>query len=188
MEKIASYFRFDITQTVQVLLYKMRMGNGKRWSVEKTAGGLILHQIYEEGAEKEDNQTKVELKGKHTMIITTVSGFVYTIVDKEPDGAEVSFHGPLNALLMQSLMPRMTYVPGTLIGMNNLMDDYVSIGEYMRLRQERHKGNGEENPQDRFGWRINMRFNNELVPWFPAYNGNKNVPKDKVRKGKFTRR
>lgn len=186
MEKIESYFHFEITQTIQVLLYKIKMGDGKRWRIEKSDEGMILHQIYPEGVEKQDNQTKVALKGRHTMIITTVSGFVYTIMDKERDGAEVSFHGPLNALLAQSLMPRMTYVPKTLVGMNNLMDDYVPIGEYMRLRKERH--NGQENPQDRFGWRLNMRFDNELVPWLPAFNGNKNVHNQKEKRGKFSRR
>lgn len=165
MEKIASYFCFEIKQTVSVLLYKMRMGDGKRWTVENVDGGLILHQIYPEGAEKQDNQTKVEVKGKHTMVITTVRGFVYTIVDKQPDGAEVSFHGPLNALLMQSLLPRMTYVPETLVGMNNLMDDYVPIAEYMRLRKERHGEN--INPRDKWS-QLNRVFYNE-IPGLPTF-------------------
>lgn len=165
MDKIESYFKFEITQTVAVLLYKIRMGDGKRWWLEKIDGGYVLHQLYPEGKEKQDNQSKVELKGEHTMVITTVRGFVYTIVDKEPDGAEVSYHGPLNALLMQSLLPRMTYVPETLVGMNNLMDDYVSIAEYMRLRKERHGEN--INPRDKWS-QLNRVFYNE-IPGLPTF-------------------
>ena len=184
MEKIESYFRFEITQTTRVLLYKMRMGDGKRWQVEgkEQDGVLFLHQL-----EKPENMTKVVISS-NVLRITTVRGFEYVIFNKEKDGAEVSFHGPLNALMMQSLMPKMTYVPKTLVGMNSLMDDYVPIGEYMRLRSERHNNTGEVNPQDRFGWKLNYKFNNELVPWFPRFNGNKKVPSEKTRKGKFSRR
>ncbi len=165
MDKIESYFKFEITQTVAVLFYKVRMGDGKRWWLEKIDGGYVLHQLYPEGKEKQDNQSKVELRGEHTMVITTVRGFVYTIVDKEPDGAEVSYHGPLNSILMQSLMPRMTYVPKTLVGMNNLMDDYVPIDEFMALRAERH-GN-EPNPRDAKS-QVNRVFYNE-IPGLPKF-------------------
>ena len=103
------------------------------------------------------------------------------IEDKEGGGAEVSFQGPVNALLAQALMPRMTYVPGTLRAMSEDMPDYASIAEFMEIRAERNAGC--PNPQDRHGWRVNMKFNNELVPWLPPFNGDRREnPKNSAAK------
>ena len=118
---------------------------------------------------------------------TTVRGYVYLVEDKKGDGANVTFHGPVNALLTQSLMPRMTYIRKTLVGMCSDMSDYVSIAEFMAKREERH--NGEPNPQDKHGWRVNMKFDNELVPWLPAFEGEmRSKRQKKQRTGRFARK
>lgn len=183
MEKIRSFFKFEITQTTKVLLYKIKMGDGKRWSVEgsEAEGRLVLHE-----PERPENSIEIGVN-PGVLRIRTVHGYEYTVIDKEGDGADVSFHGPVNALLTQSLLPRMTYVPETLFGMSSDMEDFVPIGEFMELREKRH--DGQVNPQDRFGWRVNMKFDNELVPWLPPF---KAVMRDKQaakrKSGKFARR
>lgn len=183
METIRSFFKFQITQTTKVLLYKIKMGDGKRWSVEgsEVEGRLVLHEI-----DRPENSIEVKTN-TGVLQIKTVHGYEYVIADKEGDGAEVSFHGPVNALLTQSLLPRMTYVPETLSGMSSDMDDFVPIDEFMELREKRHAGR--VNPQDKFGWRVNMKFDNELVPWLPPFKAamrDKQVAKRKS--GKFSRR
>lgn len=183
MKKVESFFKFEITQTTKVLLYKMLKGDGRRWDVEYDANGkpMFLREI-----DKPENFVTVKVL-TDALHFTTVHGYVYLVEDKKSDGAIVSFNGPVNALLTQSLMPRMTYVRETLVGMSSDMCDYVPIAEFMAKREERH--NGEVNPQDKHGWRVNMKFDNELVPWFPAFNGEmRSKPKKKQRVGKFSRR
>ncbi len=182
MKKTKSFFKFDITQTTSVLLYKIEQGDGRRWILGsgESDNVLFLHEI----KRPKENFVHIEI-GTGFLKFTTVHGFTYVVEDKEGDGAEVRFHGPVNALLTQSLLPRMTYVPETLVGMSGDMEDFVPIGEFMELREKRH--NGEVNPQDKFGWRVNMKFNNELVPWLPPFNGAmREKPKKKV--GKFSRK
>ncbi len=183
-----SFFRFEITQTTKVLMYKIRMGDGKRWNIDgdEECGHITL---MEPG--RSVNNTLVLLGQGYMRIITACSGYEYLIQDKEDgDGAEVTFSGPVNALLAQSLMPRMRYVPGTLRGMSEYMPDYAPIGEFMRIREKRRAG--DPNPQDAHGWRVNMKFNNELVPYFPPFEGEmRENPKKRRRRertGKFARR
>lgn len=183
MEKIESFFKFQITQTTNVLLYKIKMGDGRRWGVEGSAeeGRLILRQL-----DRSENNIEIKVD-PGVLMITTVHGYEYTVTDREGDGADVSFHGPVNALLTQSLLPRMTYVPETLFGMSSDMDDFVPIDEFMELREKRH--DGQVNPQDRFGWRVNMKFDNELVPWLPPFKAvMRDKQADKRKSGKFARR
>ena len=100
-----SFFRFEITQTTKVLMYKIRMGDGKRWNIDgdEECGHITL---MEPG--RSVNNTLVLLGQGYMRIITACSGYEYLIQDKEDgDGAEVTFSGPVNALLAQSLMPRM---------------------------------------------------------------------------------
>lgn len=179
--KSKSYFQFEITQTTQVLLYKIKMGDSRRWIMEENSdeGIIFLYDL-----DRRDNVTKIRVL-PDVLHITSVRGFVYIIQNKKGDGATVSFHGPVNALLTQSLLPRMTYVPGTLMGMSADMEDFVPIAEYMELREKRH--NGEVNPQDKHGWRVNMQFNNELSPWLPPFHAlMRAIPKKKS--GKFARK
>lgn len=178
-EKVKSFFKFEITQTVQVVLYKIARGGGKRWNVvKKDEKHLILQDI-----QNPENQTLVDVYSD-IVKITTAHGYVYTIVNKDGDGAEVDFQGPVNALLTQSLMPRLTYVPYTLRAMSSDMTGFVGIDEFMARRSERY-GN-KPNPQDVHGWRVNMKFHNELVPWLPAF---KSQMREKTprRSGKFVR-
>ena len=183
-----TYFKFEIKQTVDVLLYKIKNGNGKKWNVEDDAkaGMLILRETG-----NPDNRTEIILRDG-TMQITTVHNHHYTIFNKKGDGAIVGFHGPVNALLMQSLLPRMTYVPGTLLATNDSFDGYVPIAEFMEARAKKH--GDKVNPQDKFGWRINQAFNNELAPWLPSYRGydrQEHIGSKKSRKnaaGKFSRK
>lgn len=183
MEKMQCFFKFQITQTTKVLLYKMLMGDGKRWTVEYDANGhpAFLHEI-----KRPENFVTIKII-PHALHFTTVHGYVYLVEDKNGDGADVSFHGPVNALLTQSLMPRMTYVQETLVGMSSDMDDFVPIAEFMARREKRHAG--KVNPQDKHGWRVNMKFNNELVPWLPPFDGEmRSKPRKKQRVGKFSRK
>lgn len=183
MEKTRSFFKFEITQTTKVLLYKISKGNGKRWIVEYDANRqpAFLKEI-----DHPENVAAIKIL-PGALHFTTVRGYVYLVEDKKIDGACVTFCGPVNALLTQSLMPRMTYVQNTLVGMSSDMDDFVPIAEFMEKREERHKG--EVNPQDKYGWRVNMKFNNELVPWLPPFTGEmRSKPKKKERVGKFARK
>ncbi|MCM1324606.1 MAG: hypothetical protein NC218_10830 [Acetobacter sp.] len=181
METIQSFFKFEITQTTKVLLYKIKTGDGKRWNLNDDAGANIL-SLEEIG--RPENAVTVRIS-PNVLHFTTVHGYVYVVEDKKGDGASVTFNGPVNALLTQSLMPRMTYVPETLVGMCSDMDDYAPIDVFMEKREARH--NGRVNPQDKYGWRVNMKFNNELVPWLPPFNG---AFRDKPKKksGKFARK
>ncbi len=183
-EKTAtSFFYFNITQTTKVLLYKMKNLDGKRWRIEgkEEDGQFTLVDLHHE-----ENKTSVYIESDGLKFIT-VNGYKYEVKDKVPDGAVVTFFGPVNALLTQSLMPRMTYVPNTLQGMYVDMDEFVPISEYMTIREERHAGN--PNPQDKHGWRVNMKFNNELVPFLPPYYGEMRAKKDEQKKvGKFARK
>ena len=179
MNKIKSFFRFEITQTVADLARKIKELDGRDWDL---VGNLVpgatvtLRQRNKEKYRAETNprpdcDTTVQLLGDENMIIKTVSGFEYVIVNKAKcKGAEVSFSGPVNALGLQTQMPRFTYVAGTLMGMDSTMDKYVPITEYMAHRAERHGNN--PNPRDEHGWKVNRVFNNELAPWFPAFHGN----------------
>lgn len=177
-----SYFKFEITQTTKVLLYKMKMGHEHRWLVEGSTedAEFKLREI------RHPENSIIITSCPNLLTITTVNGFEYKISDKEGDGAKVFFHGPVNALLTQSLMPRMTYVPETLIGKTDEMEDFVSIQEFMELREQRHGENS--NPQDEHGWRVNMKFNNELFPWLPKFKGQMRDKSQKRKKsGKFNR-
>lgn len=177
-----STFRFEITQTRAVMLYKIIQGDGKRWTIEGDPSGTAfsLHDL-----KKPENFITVKsMPGK--IIFETTNGFVYEITDKKGDGANVCFHGPVNALLTQGLLPRMSYVPETLIGKTDEMDEFVDIQEFMKLREERHQRLGTENPQDKHGWRVNANLNNELYPWLPPSNNLRT--KQPKKKGKNKRK
>ena len=193
-----SFFRFEITQTTKVLMYKIRMGDGKRWNIDgdEECGHITL---MEPG--RSVNNTLVLLGRGYMRIITACSGYEYLIQDKEDgDGAEVTFSGPVNALLAQSLMPRMRYVPGTLRGMSEDMPDYAPI--VVTSNEACDASVATSILQDWFldkplfamphGWRVNMKFNNELVPYFPPFEGEmRENPKKRRRRertGKFARR
>ena len=174
------YFKFEITQTTSVLLYKIEQGVNKRWRIE----GDLKDNEFRLWA-LDDFQKFIDVQvGDGVLVFETVNGYLYEVVDGEKDGAKVTFEGPVNALLAQSLMPRMTYVHETRVGKYEDMDEYVEIQEFMKIREERH--NGEPNPQDKYGWRINMKFDNELCPWLPKFWGMRSEKPQKKSK-KFKR-
>lgn len=176
-----SFFKFQITQTTNVLLYKIEQGVNKRWGVEGSLNDSEFKLFDLEDPEKFVN---VQSSSNGVLFFETVSGYLYEVVDGETEGAVVTFAGPVNALLAQSLMPRMTYFSGTLKAKYDDMEDYVGIQEFMSIREERH--NGKPNPQDRYGWRVNMKFDNEFRPWLPKFWGMKSKKPQKKSK-KFKR-
>ncbi|MBE6452887.1 MAG: hypothetical protein E7012_05320 [Alphaproteobacteria bacterium] len=178
-----SFFKFEITQTTKVLLYKIKNGHDRRWIIEGDVESSFF-SICELGNKQNKAQFRVS---ENKIVIITAHGYEYQIVDKPKDGAKVLFHGPVNALLTQSLIPRMTYVPTTLVGKTNEMEDFVCIEEFMILREERHGDN--VNPQDQHGWKVNMKFCNELYPWLPMFRESFRMTKKQRRQsGKFKRR
>lgn len=178
-EKVKSFFKFEITQTTKVILYKIEKGDGRHWNVvNKDDRHLVLQDM-----KKPENQTLVDVYSG-IVKITTAHGYVYTIVNKDGNRAEVDFHGPVNALLTQSLMPRLTYVPQTLRAMSSDMTGFVGIDEFMARRKDRH--GDKPNPQDVHGWRVNMKFCNELAPWLPPFRSEMRE-KTHRQSGKFPR-
>lgn len=168
-------------------MYKMKQNDGKRWTVQgdEADGRIVLRDVDDPDYTAE---TVIRIDDNGTLHIETCHGFEYTVTNKEGDGAVVEFAGPVNALLMQSLLPRMTYVHGTLVGKTDTMGDFVPIGEFMEQREQRHEETGSVNPRDKKGWRINMRFNNELAPWLPSFEGPGSKKKAHRVSGKFHRR
>ena len=73
-----SFFRFEITQTTKVLMYKIRMGDGKRWNIDgdEECGHITL---MEPG--RSVNNTLVLLGQGYMRIITACSGYEYLIQD-----------------------------------------------------------------------------------------------------------
>jgi len=165
-----SSFKFQISQTVKVLLYKIKMGHGKRWTLsgDPDQAEGILYLFHDDDPR---NITTIEFHPGEMEILTACSKHKYVIKDLPDSKALVTFYGPVNGLLAQSLMPRMTYLPETLVARSEDMPDgqYVPIGEYMKRRQQRNAGN--PNPQDAKGYRVNARFNNELAPYLPEAHG-----------------
>lgn len=157
-----SFFKYEIAQTVQVLLYKMKMG--KKWIFEEGDDYSILRDINDP-----KKVTYVVLSSENSMSIVTAGYFKYTITNLPKDGAEVIFEGPVNALEAQGLKPRVSYIPNTLMAKTENMEDWGTIEDFMAERAERNAGN--PNPQDKNGWRVNMKFYNELVPFLPPYHG-----------------
>lgn len=183
---MTSTFKFRVKQTKEVMLYKIGVNSGKKWLVE---GNVSDKEFYLCEVNMPENKVKV-FSDEVSLKIQTANGYEYTITNKGKDGAEVVFAGPVNALLNQALVPRMTYVEGTLVGKSDDMSDFAPIGEFMKLRAERY--GDKPNPQDRHGWRVNMNFNNELYPYLPEYRGNKTKVKEvkekQVRDNKRRRR
>lgn len=161
-----SSFKFQITQTTKVLLYKIEQGNGKRWnlSYDNKKGEIYLQDVKATDLEV---VTTISLQDNAMRIVCSRSNYEYIITDKAGDGANVVFTGPINALLMQSLMPRMNYVPKTLVGKTEEMEEYLPILEYMKDRAKHNSDAEKLNPQDKHGYRVNSRFYNELVPYLP---------------------
>lgn len=123
---------------------------------------------------------QIDARQEALKVFTAWSNFIYYIYNLPEGGAEVFFFGPLNAILNQNLLPKMTYVPKTikvdkeqvkglkrnLLGLPEEkwisldVSAFISIDEYSKFRNEENKK--KTNPQDKYGARINSRFNNEI--------------------------
>lgn len=159
-----SIFKFQITQSIEVLLYKIEQADGKRWKLRDVKKGeyYLLEEV-----DNPESMTAILIdKGVMTIAFANTD-YNYLITNLSKDGAEVMFFGPVNALLSQALMPRLHYVEKTLLGKSEEMEDFVPIAEFMEDRAK-HNASREPNPQDRHGYRVNSRFYNELVPYLPS--------------------
>ena len=153
-----SSFKYQITQSVQLLPYKIKVNNGKKWTIEEGDSYILLKHIKDP-----TKVTCVVLSSENVLEIVISGGFRYIITNLPKDGAEVIFYGPVNALEAQALKPKVTYVPNTIVAKTEDMEDWVDIDEFMEDRAMRNADN--QNPQDKNGWRVNMKFNNEFVPY-----------------------
>lgn len=174
--------KYDITQTTAVMLYKIKTNTGKKWiisgDVESSNFKLVAIN---------DNEKFIEVNvSKGKMVLTTVRGYRYEISDKPKDGATVIFEGPINALLVQALLPKMTYVPQTLTAMADGETEWSDIETFGEIRKKRNPD--KENPQDKHGYKVNAKVNNE-IPFFPRSRAIKEVEikEKKEKKGKFRR-
>lgn len=201
-EDAHSIFRFEIKETSADLLKQMKELPRKHYpqkrridqdgnvSVPKTRSvSPWEYRETEAGIHLQDpdfySYATVTKTDEGIEISTALSGFKYQIKDnKDKPGASVEFDGPLNGLLQQNLLPRMTYVPKTLeakfVDAKTQEDitPYMDINIYGELRKEKNRkraakegvvirGEADEkfsgNEQDYFGYNINMMFNNELT-------------------------
>lgn len=175
-------FKFDITQTSKVMLYKVKVNAGKKWNIS----GNVEDKNFRLVAIK-DNEKYIEVViNDGGMTLTTVRGYHYKICDKPKDGATVVFEGPINALLVQALLPKMTYVPQTLTAMADGETEWSDIETFGEIRKKRNPD--KENPQDRHGYKVNAKVNNE-IPFFPPSRAIKVAEPEakKEKRGKFKR-
>ena len=93
------------------------------------------------------------------VITTSKNDFRYTIFKGEKGKTTVEFEGPVNALWQQYLLPKINYAKGSLQGKYEEDDTYLSIDAYMQRRNETI---GDNNQQDKLGWKINDIFKNDI--------------------------
>lgn len=140
-----------------------------RWKYKETENGIKLED------RDFDSVADVKKTDNGIDILTAWSGFEYKIRDnQDKPGAVVEFNGPINGLLRQNLLPKMTYVPGTLEAKfidaqsGEDLTSYMGINQYGEIRKEKNKRNSRSdeedfgNSQDYFGYNVNRAFNNEL--------------------------
>lgn len=176
-----SIFQFRISQSIDELLENMEKRDGKDWKLifREPCSLQLMDPDYNSFANIwlgrnicKVNKSGEILFGKIMIIKTAWSGFEYDIrTYPDEQGSEVRFYGPLNGLLTQLLLPRMSYVPHTLMGKYENMAEFVSIDKYCQIREERHAG--QINKQDSYGGWVNLAFNNE-IPSLPAWVDKKN--------------
>lgn len=178
-ENAHSAFHFEIKETTTELIKQMKSKKKKRqWKYREDEDGFKMH------LDDLDFYCSADISkiDGGLSIITALSDYKYVIKDMIDGGADVTFYGPLNGLLTQNLLPKMTYVPHTLEGKfidkENGQDltEYMHINEYVEIRRLKNSNiknnyDGVEligNPQDCYGVSINARFNNE-IPVFSKY-------------------
>ncbi len=134
----------------------------------------------------------VEYSENEMKITTATAKYTYNIKpNKGRKGCSVEFKGPLNGLMNQVLLPKMTYVHHTLEGKfvdrnGKDLTKFMPIAEYCELRDEKNKQPNEYgktgNLQDYYGYQVNMKFNNE-IPSFSTYTRSSVMQRYKLEKG-----
>lgn len=187
-----SVFRFEIKENVPDLIRSMKKVKNRPqkrmidengnvsfseatslnpWEVVYPEKGNKTHYLLSDPNVNSDADV-TEKKDGSLEIITAWGGYQYIIQPNEKGGSSVEFHGPLNGLLRQNLLPDMTYVPHTLEAKFVSSDDkhdlteFMSIEYYCALREA--KNNGKQNEQDTMGYHVNRAFNNE-IPALPYH-------------------
>ncbi len=166
-----SVFQFDIEENIADLKKDMESRNGADFKIAKTSP--YNYEIIDPAFEYNGGGTAyLHIEKNSMMVETALSGFKYSINENPKGGSSVTFEGPANALLNQNLLPKMTYVPKTLKAKftdnetGKDLTDYLDIHSYGILRAEKNKKAnawGEKgNNQDKYGYNINAKFNNEI--------------------------
>ena len=166
-----SVFQFDIEENIADLKKDMESRNGTDFKIAKTSSHN--YEIIDPALEYNSGGTAYLHIEKNSMTVeTALSGYKYSINEYPEGGSFVTFEGPVNALLNQNLLPKMSYVPQTLKAKftdnetGKDLTDYLDIHSYGILRAEKNKKAnawGEKgNNQDKYGYNINAKFNNEI--------------------------
>lgn len=163
-----SVFHFSIEETVEELRDRIKNPacdefGEKAWEVRDYDGRYYFSDDFSNCRARAylDDSPQGRL-----IIISAMSCFKYEVTNLPQGGAEVFFDGPLNALLRQNLLPKMTYISHTLEAKYDDMEDFLSIEEYCFLRKE--KAEGKANDQDVYGFWVNKNFYNE-IPCLPVW-------------------
>lgn len=179
-----SVFKFEVKENVKDIIHNIKEGaqqktysyighdgsyneySEKRWDLKRTEDGDMY--LIDPNWNNSYATVKSTLKGIE--IETATGHYTYSITQNENQGCTVEFNGPVNGLLNQNLLPKMTYVPKTLEGKfvsKNGADltPYNSIDTYGLLRDIKNGKQG--NIQDDYGFNINRNFNNE-IPFLPS--------------------
>ena len=208
-----SVFSFKIEESSQDLLkemkelpkkrkpdYEMTDINGEthiqrgdykvRWEYSERNDKIYLTDRYVSSGSNVAVVTKTD---EGLEIETAWGGYKYTISDNKKGGANVEFHGPVNALLKQDLLPPMTYVPHTLKGKfvdshnGSDLTPYMDISTYGVIRKAKNTQvdnvsyEQETNPQDVYGSAVNKMFNNE-IDFLPQFKDAQVLKNEKAQK------
>lgn len=190
-----SVFRFEIKETSADLLKEMKelpkkhlpdvRKIDKNGEVKFYKGSSKADWEYQEVDDKHIqlndpdfwSHAEVEIVDGGLDITTAFSNYNYKIKDKRNGkGAEVEFHGPVNGLLRQNLLPSMTYVPHTLQGKfvdaesKESLTDYMDMHTFGIIRAAKNKKiiegsydySENRNTQDVYASEVNRQFNNEI--------------------------
>lgn len=181
-----SKFKFEIKENVSDLLHQIEVDSRKNIKVGYDEEPKLGYRAMAHTNDKKETvsyslynpvdtwnftaEVKKTDAGLH--IVTASSGFVYEITQKENNkGCTVEFDGPINGLMTQELLPKMTYISGTLEGKFVDADTHKDLTGYMDIVDYCDMRIGKDtvrNPQDKYGMLVNKAFNNE-IPIFPGY-------------------
>lgn len=196
-----SKFYFEIEESIEDLIRDMKERPKKHYPQERVINEETGEVRFWDGGSKapwkfieiEDGKYELEdtdwcgcyasvrKEDEKLSITTATSSYQYEITPRAGGGSCVEFSGPVNGLLAQNLLPKMTYEPYTLWGKfvdketGKDLTDYMDMQLYGELRAQKNRQIIEGsylygytkpgNEQDRYGFQVNERFNNE-IPFF----------------------